>query len=124
MLRDPLDLDDDELRFRPLIRKLRMHDRHAFFVLRPERLVFASLVVLDDLSRGFDDRLGRAIVLLELHDLRARILALEIHDVADVRATPLVNRLILVADDADILCPPFVGLAIIESRKYCARFVS
>ncbi len=59
-------------------------------------------VVSDDLRRGVDDRLRRAVVLFELHDLRVFEVLLEIQDVVDVRSAPRIDRLILVADDAQV----------------------
>ena len=47
----------------------------------------------------------RAIVLLEANSFCVGKLFLEVEDVADVRAAPLVDRLVFVADDADILGP-------------------
>jgi hypothetical protein len=46
--------------------------------------------------------LGRPVVLLELHDLRVRVVALEIEDVAHVGTTPGVDRLVRIADHAEI----------------------
>ena len=76
--------------------------RVAGRVLGPQRLVLALDVVGDDAGGQRQDRLRRAIVLLEAHDLGARIVVLEVEDVADVRASPLVDRLIAVAHDAHV----------------------
>ena len=76
--------------------------RVAGRVLGPQRLVLALHVVGDDPGRQREDRLRRAIVLLEAHDLGARIVVLEVEDVADVGAPPLVDRLVAVADDAHV----------------------
>src|SRR5207245_9401723 len=51
--------------------------RIALGVLGPERLVLALAVVIDDRRGQREDALGRAIVLLELHDPRARRVLLE-----------------------------------------------
>ena len=71
-------------------------------ILGKERLVAALAVVADDLRRRADDGRGRAVVLFELHDSRAGIVALEVEDVSDVGAPPLVDGLVLVADHADV----------------------
>jgi hypothetical protein len=47
------------------------------------------------------DAAGRSVVLLQLDHARAGVVALEVEDVADVGAAPLVDRLILVADHGD-----------------------
>ena len=52
--------------------------------------------------RGIEDVLRRAVVLLEQDDARAREVALEVEDVADVGGAPRVDRLVGVADDADV----------------------
>ena len=49
---------------------------------------------------------GRAVVALQLHDPRARVVGLEVEDVADVGAAPAVDRLVLVADDGDAVRAP------------------
>ena len=76
--------------------------RRARRVLGPQRLVLALDVVGDHPSRQRQDALGRAIVLLQPHDLGAGKVLLEIEDVADVGAAPLVDRLIAVADHAHV----------------------
>ena len=52
-----------------------------------------------------EDRLGRAVVLLEPHDLRVGVILLELEDVLDVGPAPGVDRLVRVADDADVAVP-------------------
>ena len=52
--------------------------------------------------RRCEDVAGRAVVLLQLDDLRAGEVLLEVEDVGDVRAAPLVDALVIVADDADV----------------------
>ena len=51
---------------------------------------------------GVEDQLGRAVVLLELDDRGVRPVALEVEDVAQVRAAPRVDRLVVVADHAQV----------------------
>ena len=45
---------------------------------------------------------GRAVILLEPDDLRRREILLEAQDVADLGAPPAVDRLVVVADAAEI----------------------
>ena len=52
--------------------------------------------------RRVEDELRRSVVLLELDDGRVRPVALEVEDVADVRAAPAVDRLVVVADDRQV----------------------
>ncbi len=59
-------------------------------------------VLLDHRVGGREDRLGRAVVLLELDDLGLGEVALEVEDVADVGIAEPVDRLVLVAHDHQI----------------------
>ena len=68
----------------------------------PQPLVLAALVLGDDGVGGGEDRLRRAVVLLEQHDLGVREVLLELEDVADVGAAEGVDRLVGVADDAQL----------------------
>src|SRR5207302_6033695 len=60
-------------------------------------------VVPNDRPGRVEDALRRAIVLLELHDVRVRVIALEVENVADIRAAPAEDRLIVVPDDREVL---------------------
>ncbi len=51
---------------------------------------------------GVEDRLGGAVVLLQVDGLRVRVVALEVQDVADIGRAPGVDRLIGVAHNADV----------------------
>ena len=63
-------------------------------------------VLLDDRVGGGQDVAGGAVVALQLHHPRARVVGLEVEDVADVGAAPAVDRLVLVADDGDAVRAP------------------
>ena len=81
------------------------HDPFARPDVGPQRLGLAFLVVVDDRIRRVEDRLRAAVVLVE-HDRRhvgERLL--ELHDVAEVGPTESVDRLVRVADHADVLVP-------------------
>ena len=80
----------------------RRRDRIAVAELRPEVLRLALAVVRDDAVRGFEDRVCRAVVLLECDRLRAREVAFELEHVADVRAAERVDRLIWIAHGEDV----------------------
>ena len=51
---------------------------------------------------GVENHLGRPVILLELDDLRIRVVLLERKDVAHVRAAKRVDRLVVVAHDGQI----------------------
>ena len=97
-----LDPARDPLGLLLLVVGLEALDQPAAVVLRPELLVRARDVLRDDRVRGVEDQLRRAVVLLELDDRRVGPVALEVEDVADVRAAPAVDRLVVVADDREV----------------------
>ena len=74
----------------------------AALAIGPEPLLLAVAVLLDDRRGGVEDHLRRAVVLLEPDDLRVGEVGLEVEDVAQVRAAPLVDRLVGIADDAQV----------------------
>src|SRR3954452_1918328 len=67
-----------------------------------QRLAEPAAIMRDDPGGGGEDLGGRAVILLEPDDQRAREIALEFEDVADLGATPAVDRLVVVADAAEI----------------------
>ena len=68
----------------------------------PQGLPEAAAVMRDDAARRREDFRRRAVVLLEPHHQRAREIALEFEDVADLGAAPAVDRLVVVANTAQI----------------------
>ena len=73
------------------------------FVARREAvLLHAARVVDDDRVGGVDDGARRAVVLLELEDLRIGVVVAEREDVLDFRAAERVDGLRVVAHDADL----------------------
>ena len=77
-------------------------DHLARALLGPQRLVLAVLVERDHLIGRVQDVGRGAVVLLELDDLRIRKVLFKVQNVADIRAAPAVDRLIVVADDAEV----------------------
>ena len=69
----------------------------------PQRLAEPAAIVIDDPGRGGKDLRRRTVILLQAHDQRAGEIALEFEDVLDLRAAPRVDRLVVVADAADVL---------------------
>ena len=85
-----------------LVLDLEHAHRLALAELGPEVLLLALAVVRDHRVRGLEDRVRRAVVLLERDRLRLAEVALELEDVADVGAAEGVDRLVRVADGADV----------------------
>ena len=71
--------------------------------LRPEPLLLPLRVVRDHGVRRLEDRVRGAVVLLERDRPRLREVALELEDVADVGAAEGVDRLVGIADRADVV---------------------
>ena len=82
--------------------RLEALDEGAAGVLRPELLVLAALVALHDGVGGVEDELRGAVVLLQLDDRGLRVVLLEVEDVAQVRASPAVDGLVVVAHDGHV----------------------
>ncbi len=96
------DLAGDPVRLVALVLGAVARDGSAAVADGEELLGLAADVVGNDGVGGVEDRLGRAEVLLE-HDRRhVGEGALELQDVADVRAAPAVDGLVGVADHADV----------------------
>ncbi len=85
-----------------LVLDLERADRIALAELGPEVLRLALAVVRDDRVRRLEDRVRRAVVLLERDRLRLAEVALELEDVPDVGAAERVDRLVRVAHRADV----------------------
>ena len=102
LLDEPGDLGGDEPRLGVLVLGLDHVHRPALAELRPEILLLALAVVLDDLVRGPEDRVRGSVVLFEGDRLRGPEFVLEFHDVADIGTAPSEDRLIRVADDHQV----------------------
>ncbi len=68
----------------------------------PQGLAEPPAIMGDDAGRGGEDLRRRAVILLEAGNQRAGKIALETQDVADLGAAPTVDRLVVVADAADV----------------------
>ena len=74
----------------------------AALAVGPQPLVLAIAVLADDGAGGVEDDLRRAVVLLEADRCRFGKVVLEVENVAQVCAAPLVDRLIGIADDREV----------------------
>ena len=83
------------------------HADHADLVARirlgPQFLAQPLTVRADQARCGTEDMGGGAIILLQLDDLGAGKILLELQDIGDFRAAPRVDRLVVVAHYADVL---------------------
>ena len=77
-------------------------DLVAARILGPQRLALAPRVARHHRAGGGEDGAGGAVVLLQADDHRVGIVALEVEDVADLGAAPAVDRLVVVADHAQV----------------------
>src|SRR5215470_2866526 len=74
----------------------------ARLVVGAQRLAEPALVVRDQMRGGGEDMRSAAIVALEPDHLGAREVVLEAQDVVDLGTAPAIDRLIVVADAADV----------------------
>ncbi len=100
--REGLDLACHPLRLLVLAVSLEALDELAAGIVGPELLVLAVLVALDHRVGGIEDELGGAVVLLELDHRGIGVVGLEVEDVAQVRAAPAVDGLIVVAHHREV----------------------
>ncbi len=98
-----LHLARDPLGLLLLVVGLEALDPGAAALLGPQLLVLARAVARHDRVGGVEDQLGGAVVLLELDHGRLRPVALEVEDVAQVRATPRIDRLVVITDHAQVV---------------------
>ncbi len=77
-------------------------DFFAQHVVGAQRLAEPAFVMGDDMRGGGEDVAGRAVIALEPDHNGAGKIVLEAQDVVDLGAAPAVDRLIIVADAADV----------------------
>src|SRR5262245_57966968 len=77
-------------------------DLLARLVLGAQRLAEPALVVGDEVRGGGEDVGGGAVIALEADDPGAGKIVLEAQDVVHLRPAPAVDRLVVVADAADV----------------------
>src|SRR6267143_3731788 len=75
----------------------------AGLALRAQRLAEPALVVGDEMGGCGKNMGGRAVVALQADHPGAREVLLEAQDVVDLGAAPAIDRLVVVADAADVL---------------------
>src|SRR4028119_1702658 len=91
------DLRDHKSSLRVVVSRRKHPDALALLPGRPQLLHLTRSIVRHHRVRRVQDRLRRAIVLLQPDNLRLRIVPLEVQDVADVRSAEAVYRLIIIA---------------------------
>ena len=77
-------------------------DLVAHLAVGMQRLAEPALVMGDQAGGGGEDMAGGAVVALQPDDPGAGKIALEAQDVADLRPAPAIDRLVVVADAAEI----------------------
>ena len=75
----------------------------AAVILSPKRFVLAGLVIVDNGVCGFQNFFCGTVILLQLDYDRAGEILFKIKDIADVRAAPAVNALVIVPHNTKIL---------------------
>ena len=100
----------DEFGLVQVVPRAVVQDLRAARALRVEPLVLAVAILRDDGRRRIEDDLRGAVVPLEAHDMRFRKIVLEVENVAEVGAAPFVDRLVGVANHAEIPMLPCQAL--------------
>ena len=93
----------DEQSFLLSVGRLEQADGPPALLVGPEPLALALEVVGNQGAGRLQNRLRRAVVLFQPDDPSLRVVHLEIQDVANVRAAPAVDRLVLVSHHAQVL---------------------
>src|SRR5262249_34472164 len=87
-------------------------DLLAIDILGAQRLAEPAFIMRDQMRGGGKDMAGRTVVALEADHLGTGKVVLEAQDVVDLRAAPAIDRLVVIADAADVFgC----------SRRCCLR---
>ena len=74
-------------------------------LLSPELLALAPLVIADQRVCRVQDIAGRPVILFQPDGFRAGILLFKFQDIGNRRAPEFIDRLVVVADYADVLPP-------------------
>ena len=74
----------------------------ARLAFRAQRFAEPAFIVGDQVRGGAEDVAGRAVIAFEPDHLGAGEVVLEAQDVVDLRAAPAIDRLVVVADAADV----------------------
>src|SRR5690606_27187389 len=96
------DFLDDEARLVVLVKALADDDLGAFGSGGAQGALDALGILANDRVCRREDLGRRAIVLFQVHLLRLRVVVLVIQDVANVGGAPAVDRLVGIADDAQV----------------------
>ena len=91
----------------PAAGDLHLLARHVFGA---QRLAEAAFVVRDQVRGGRQDVPSAAIIPFQANDLRARKIMVEPENVIDLGAAPAINRLVVIADAADVFLLLRLGL--------------
>ena len=86
----------------PLVSCGEEFDGFACGQFRPQGFFHTARIMGDDLIGRVQNIGGAAVVLFQLDDLRVREVLLEIQNIADVRAAPAVDALVVVAHHAQV----------------------
>src|SRR3989338_7946 len=89
----------------PLIQNFRQRDQLPVFPVSPHLFLWPVRIGRDDCVGGIQDLLSRTIISFQLHRNGIRIFFLKLQDVPDIGAAESVDRLIRIADDAQVPLP-------------------
>jgi hypothetical protein len=125
LVAEPIDGPRDERRLVMLVVADVADDPSPVARVGPEVLGPPVRVAGDDRVGRPQDRLGRAVVLLQQDGPRVGVVLLKLHDVADRRPTEGIDRLVCVTDDDELsrrdrVCRPLTTCARLTARARTA----
>ena len=77
-------------------------DECASLLVCPQALCLAICVAANDLRRSVENDLSRSIIAFETNDFCFRKVCFKIEDIPQIGATPFVDGLVGVSDNADV----------------------
>ncbi len=90
-------------RFFTFIPRAEKLDRLALAGIRPQGFFLAACIVGNHLIGGVQDVRRRTVILLQLDNRRIGIILFKIQNVSNIRAAPAINRLVIIAHNAQVM---------------------
>ena len=102
LTKEPRDGVRDIARLAALLVRLKHFRGRTLVVFRPEGLILSPAVVVNDEVGKFQNIFGGAVVAFQLEHVRALEILFEMQDILNLRTTPPVDGLVVVADHEQI----------------------
>lgn len=83
--------------------KLRVIDCISLWLLCPECLVLSDGIIFNHSVCGVQNILGGTVIFFQFNDFCLRILAFKIQDIINIGTAEFIDRLVIIADNAEIM---------------------